>query len=52
MHLEQDYAKNQVSSFINEELVIRMETNQEEEHVCTTTTVLLQNANSTHEEQI
>ena len=29
-----------------------MATTQEEEHVCTTNTVLLQNTDSTHEEQI
>ena len=44
--------KNQVSSFIDEEFALKMATTQEEEHVRTTNTVLLQNTGSTHEEQI
>ena len=52
LHLEQDCTKNQVSSFIDEEFSLKMATTQEEEHVCTTNTVLLQNTGSTHEEQI
>ena len=53
LHLKQDCTKNQVSSFINEEFAMKMTTTQEEEcHVYTTNTVLLQNTGSTHEEQI
>ena len=44
--------KNQVSSFIDEEFALKMATTQEEEHVRTTNTVLLQNTGSTHEEKI
>ena len=52
LHLEQDCTKNQVSSFIDEEFALKMTTTQEEEHVCTTNTVLLPNTGSTHEEKI
>ena len=52
LHLEQDCTKNHVSNIINEEFAMKMTTTEEEEHVCTTNTVLVQNIGSTHEEGI